>query len=154
LPAGRFFWDCSRQIFQSARCFPLQRAFSSIVSGLKSGQAMTPSERKALDDYTAAVRAHYGKRLVDVLLFGSRARGDARPDSDADVAVVLSDGDWAFWDELMDLASLAYDVLLDHGLFIQPWPVSRSAWETPSSSPKRHFIETIRQDARSVLEPA
>jgi predicted nucleotidyltransferase len=50
---------------------------------------MTPDERKALDDYVAAVRAHYGPRLVDVLMFGSRARGDHRPDSDADVAVVL-----------------------------------------------------------------
>jgi hypothetical protein len=114
---------------------------------------MTPTERKALDDYIAAVRAHYGDRLVDILVFGSRARGDHRPDSDADIAVVLRDGDWGFWDEQMNLAGLAYEVLLDHGLFIQPWPVSRTAWETPASSPKRRFIETVRRDARSLLEP-
>jgi antitoxin ChpS len=100
------------------------------------------------------VRGHYGDRLVDVLIFGSRARGDARPDSDADVVVVLADEDWGFWTEQMHLAGLAYDVLLDHGLFIQPWPVPLAAWEAPAKSRKRQFIESIRKDARSLLEPA
>ncbi len=58
---------------------------------------MTPAERKALDAFVVAVRQHYGARVVDILIFGSRARGDARPDSDADVAVILEDGDWHFW---------------------------------------------------------
>jgi uncharacterized protein len=31
----------------------------------------------------------YGDRLVQMILFGSQARGDARPDSDIDVLVVL-----------------------------------------------------------------
>lgn len=31
----------------------------------------------------------YGERLVKLVLFGSRARGDADPDSDIDVLVVL-----------------------------------------------------------------
>jgi uncharacterized protein (UPF0332 family)/predicted nucleotidyltransferase len=33
----------------------------------------------------------YGDKLVAVLLYGSRARGDHRPDSDYDVAVVVAD---------------------------------------------------------------
>ena len=32
----------------------------------------------------------YGRRLVRLVLFGSRARGDNRPDSDIDVLVVLN----------------------------------------------------------------
>lgn len=107
---------------------------------------MTPSERKALDDYVAAVRRHYGKRLVDVLIFGSRARGDARPDSDADVAVILEDGEWRFWEEKWVLAGLAYDVLLEHGLYIQPWPISRAGWESPATHRKRRFIEAVQKD--------
>lgn len=33
----------------------------------------------------------WGDRLVHLILFGSQARGDARPDSDIDVAIVLKD---------------------------------------------------------------
>ena len=95
---------------------------------------MTPAERKALDDYVAAVRQHYGTRLVDILVFGSRARGDARPDSDVDLAVILEDGDWTFWDETMSLSDLAYDAVVDPGLWIQAWPVSRSVWEEEESA--------------------
>ena len=107
---------------------------------------MTAAERKALDDYVAAVRRHYGPRLVDIFIFGSRARGDARPDSDADVAVIIEDGDWEFWEEKWLLAGLAYDVLLEHGLYIQPWPFPRSAWQSPPTHRRQHFIEAIQKD--------
>ncbi len=39
--------------------------------------------------FREALRATYGDRLERAVLFGSRARGDARPDSDYDVAVFL-----------------------------------------------------------------
>ncbi|MEM9005420.1 MAG: nucleotidyltransferase domain-containing protein, partial [Cyanobacteria bacterium P01_F01_bin.86] len=35
------------------------------------------------------LKAIYGERLYKMLLFGSYARGEARPDSDIDVLVVL-----------------------------------------------------------------
>src|ERR1041385_3643626 len=41
----------------------------------------------------AALRETFGARLVSALLFGSRARGDHRPDSDYDVAGLLRDLD-------------------------------------------------------------
>ena len=44
-----------------------------------------------LTRFRAAVDALYGDRVERVVLFGSRARGDARPDSDYDVAVFLKD---------------------------------------------------------------
>jgi predicted nucleotidyltransferase len=39
-----------------------------------------------------------GERIERVVLFGSRARGDAPPDSDYDVAVFLHETD-SFWSE-------------------------------------------------------
>src|SRR5712691_2261832 len=44
-----------------------------------------------LNRFRAALNEAYGERIERVVLFGSRARGDARPDSDYDVAVFLKD---------------------------------------------------------------
>ena len=35
------------------------------------------------------LKRHYGDRLKQLIMFGSQARGDAHPDSDIDVLVVL-----------------------------------------------------------------
>lgn len=42
-----------------------------------------------LGDLVGRMRAAWGDRLRGVALFGSRARGDARPDSDVDLFVVV-----------------------------------------------------------------
>jgi predicted nucleotidyltransferase len=47
--------------------------------------------RPVLVRFREAVAEIYGDRVECVVLFGSRARGDARPGSDYDVAVFLRD---------------------------------------------------------------
>jgi uncharacterized protein len=44
-----------------------------------------------LAKFHAAVTEVYGDRLERVVLYGSRARGDAKPDSDYDIAVFIKD---------------------------------------------------------------
>jgi len=44
-----------------------------------------------LDELKVGLKRIYGTRLKQVILFGSFARGEAEPDSDIDVAVVLDD---------------------------------------------------------------
>jgi predicted nucleotidyltransferase len=44
-----------------------------------------------LEELKAGLQEIYGPRLRQILLFGSYARGDADPDSDIDVAIVLED---------------------------------------------------------------
>ena len=70
--------------------------------------------RKALD-------ALYGDRLDRVVLFGSRARGDAHADSDYDVAVFLH-GMHDRWEEIGLLASVVTDILYEDGEFIHAMP--------------------------------
>lgn len=115
---------------------------------------MTGAERKALDDFVTAVRRHYGARLVDILVFGSRARGDARADSDVDLAVILEDGDWPFWSEKGLLSDLAFDALIEPGLWIQAWPVSRSGWEEKDLRKIPFFVAGARPDAKPISDAA
>jgi predicted nucleotidyltransferase len=70
--------------------------------------------RKALDEI-------YGSRLDRVVLFASHARGDARPDSDYDVAVFLKDFHDR-WSEVDRIVPVVTDILYDDGAFIHAMP--------------------------------
>src|SRR4051794_6308558 len=83
---------------------------------------------RAVERFAAEVRRHYGGRLKGIFLFGSRARQDHSPESDADVAIVLKDADWEEWVERHRLVRLAYRISMDTGLAIQPWPFSEQQW--------------------------
>jgi predicted nucleotidyltransferase len=74
-----------------------------------------------LGRFRVAVTQAYGKRLGRVILFGSRARGDFRSDSDYDIAVFLHDMT-SVWDELRPLADITTDILIDTGAVISAKP--------------------------------
>lgn len=81
----------------------------------------------------------YGNRLQRVVLFGSRARGDARPESDYDVAVFLMNlGDR--WAEADRIAEITTQLLDETGAFIHAMPYRAGAWDerTPLMHEIRH----------------
>ena len=84
--------------------------------------------------------------LAGVILFGSRARRNHRPDSDADIAVVLRGHRGAFLDTKLDLADIAYDVLLETGVLIQPFPVWEEEWQHPEMHSNPALLHNISQD--------
>jgi predicted nucleotidyltransferase len=79
-------------------------------------------------------------------LFGSRARGDARPDSDLDIALLLKGPRGAFIPAKLALDDLAYDVLLETGIHIQPLPLWQDDWDIPESFPNPGLIAAIRRE--------
>jgi predicted nucleotidyltransferase len=62
-----------------------------VIAVLMSGKMPTAIYDPVLKRFRAALDDMYGARLERVVLFGSRARGDAHEDSDYDVAVFLHD---------------------------------------------------------------
>jgi len=62
--------------------------------------------------------------VARTILYGSRARGTHRPDSDADVAVLLNGEHQRFLTTKLDMADVAYEVLLETGIHISPLPVT------------------------------
>src|SRR5713101_2128183 len=49
---------------------------------------LTDAERAALDELLARLRKKYRKRLVRVILYGSKVRGDFDAESDVDLMIV------------------------------------------------------------------
>src|SRR4051794_13942954 len=72
------------------------------------------ADDQILRRFRAALDELYGDRIERVVLFGSRARGDAHEGSDYDVAVFLKDLTDR-WREFHRLADLRTDILADAG---------------------------------------
>ncbi len=82
----------------------------------------------------------------DVVLFGSRAKGLSRYDSDIDIAIVLEKSSQTHEDVKLDLESIAFDVLIETGMFIDPLPLWLKEWNNPESFSNPELIKNIRRD--------
>jgi DNA-binding transcriptional ArsR family regulator len=71
----------------------------------------------------------YPGRLRGVFLYGSRARGDHRPDSDVDILIVL-DQIADYGTDLRRSSALASELSLDHDVTVTRLLVPEAAWTT------------------------
>lgn len=99
-------------------------------------------EEGALRDFLAKVAQRFGGNYLYSLMFGSKARGDARPGSDIDVAVVMRTVDF---DARRAIYALAYDELLENEVDISPVIFSRDVFERQKAA---HFplLREIERD--------
>ena len=92
---------------------------------------MWPVDDPILKRFRDTLDGIYGERLERVVLYGSRARGDAREDSDYDVAVFLRDYAPGTTTELYRLADLSTAILADGGGFIHVMPYPAGSYDDP-----------------------
>ncbi|MFH1738766.1 MAG: nucleotidyltransferase domain-containing protein [bacterium] len=54
---------------------------------------LTQEEQEWLDTYRKVLGERFPGLVEDLIVFGSKARGDATPDSDLDILVIIQEGD-------------------------------------------------------------
>lgn len=99
---------------------------------------------KAVRAFLDRVAATYPVR--GAALFGSRARSNFRPDSDADVAVFLPGATGKFVSTKLAMADFAFDVLLETGIRIQPLPVRDEEWRHPELYSNPQLLHNIERE--------
>ena len=84
------------------------------------------NESAALDELVRRLLTETARPVVALWLFGSKARGDARPESDVDVLIVSQDASAATRDAIHLIAAR---LSLEHNVLLNTHIVSRSRWE-------------------------
>lgn len=103
--------------------------------------ASKASDGPVLERFRTAVNRIYGDQVARVVLFGSRARGDARPASDYDIAVFLRDMPDRFA-ALHPLADLSTDILYDTGEIVNALAYRADTY----NDPRMPLMHEIRRD--------
>ena len=101
----------------------------------------------ALDDpilrrFRAALDQLYGERIERIVLYGSRARGDAHEESDYDVAVFLHDLTNRR-DEVRRMVPIVVDIIDDTGAVIHAMPCRAGAYNDRTSLMRELRIEGV-----------
>lgn len=109
---------------------------------------MDAQTRKAIKQFSTMINEKFD--VSRFILFGSRARGDNRDDSDADVAVFLRGASGDFVEVKLAMAGIAFDVLVDTGIRIQPLPVWDKEWDDPEAYSNPYLLHNIAKEGVSV----
>jgi antitoxin ChpS len=103
-----------------------------------------PRIQKATHAFKRKLAQHFD--VSQAILFGSTARHTANEESDADVAVLLNGQVGKFIDTKFAMDDLAYEVLLDTGVRIQPLPIWLTEWQHPERYSNPGLLLNIQKD--------
>lgn len=91
--------------------------------------AQEPDVERAIALLLDTLRKGYA--VDEVHFCGSRARGDFRPDSDVDLAVVLHGARCDIWGAVRRLAEMTFDILMETGVALSPMAFWHEDFEHP-----------------------
>jgi len=107
---------------------------------------LSAREKSILKQFKTSLKQTLGGRLVELKLFGSKARGDDRSDSDIDVLVIVTTDDWRMCDTVYNVAT---DLSLETDLYISAKVISKNRFDQlrRDGTP---FLRNVSKDAISV----
>ena len=73
-----------------------------------------------IKQYVEKIKKIYGSHVKQIILYGSYARGDFRPDSDVDIMILVDISDLELKSYGEQLSYMTYDFNLDNDIDIKP----------------------------------
>jgi len=122
-----------RDLFNELSTLPRRLWSRAEIEGLLKGD-------EVLAELVDKLRSRLGENLRQVILFGSRARGDHRPDSDFD-CMVLVDALDASVEEAVDV--VGGELLLERDAVFSIFPVTVERFRTETAEP---LFRNVRED--------
>lgn len=87
------------------------------------------------------IKALYGKRLKELVLFGSYAREEYSTESDIDFLLILN-GDFDTWEEIKRTGGIVSELSLRYGVTVSLIPIS----ETEFQAGKTPFVMEVKKE--------
>jgi len=109
---------------------------------------LSSDEIKAVEGFDKRLLSEFGQDVLDVRVFGSKARGEAGPDSDLDILVLVRRSDYAVKHAILWLAS---EVSLDFDVLLSPRVVPLMAWQQMAQADTL-FYRTVRNEGISLTK--
>ena len=106
--------------------------------------AQMPDVERAIALFLDTLRK--GDAVDEVRLFGSRARGDFRPDSDVDLAVVLHGPRGDFWETGRAMSDITFDVIVETGVMVSAYPLWGDDPDHPDRASNPELIRNIQRE--------
>ncbi len=91
-----------------------------------AGSVLARNDSEAAASFLQQLHQRHPGRILETVLFGSKARGDSHPGSDIDILVVVDSEDWRFHH---DISTLAAGISLEFDVLISPRVIGRERWK-------------------------
>jgi predicted nucleotidyltransferase len=103
-------------------------------------------EKPILEEFKWRVEQRFPGEIVRLVLFGSKARGDASVESDFDVLVVIRSEDWKLGDEIRDIG---YELEIAHGVVLSIQVMGQHQYEELKGRGST-FVANVEQEGLAV----
>ena len=107
---------------------------------------LTDQEQRAVERFAATLRERWGREILEIHLFGSKARGDAGPESDVDLLIVTERDDWKLKDEIGRVATA---ILLSEGIYLSIKVLGKALYQRFVAL-EAPFIKNVLREGVSV----
>ena len=103
-------------------------------------------EKQVLEIFKKQLYRKYPNEILNIIMYGSKARGESGPESDIDILIVMRSNDWRLGDEVRDIG-YNLDGSIDYRLSIQVISESHYNYLLEHNF---QFVQNISRDGISI----